>query len=67
MPKKLTLKQRQFANEYIANRGNATKAVLKTYDTDNGPVFSVYLPHEQRGQSALALPSTFPFRTFDYE
>ena len=35
MPQKLTLKQRQFANEYIANRGNATKAVLKAYDTDN--------------------------------
>ena len=35
MPKKLTLKQRQFANEYIANRGNATKAVLKVYETDN--------------------------------
>ncbi len=35
MPKKLTLKQRQFANEYISNGGNATKAVLKTYDTDN--------------------------------
>jgi len=35
MTNKLTLKQRQFANEYIANRGNATKAVLKTYDTDN--------------------------------
>ena len=35
MQNKLTLKQRQFANEYIANRGNATKAVLKAYDTDN--------------------------------
>jgi len=35
MTNKLTLKQRQFANEYIANRGNATKAVLKAYDTDN--------------------------------
>ncbi len=34
MPKKLTLKQYQFANEYISNGGNATKAALVAYDTD---------------------------------
>ena len=34
MPKKLTLKQKTFAHEYISS-GNATKAVLVAYDTDS--------------------------------
>ncbi len=35
MVKKLSLKQKHFVHEYLANGGNATKAVLKAYDTDN--------------------------------
>lgn len=29
-----TLKQKQFAREYVANGGNATQAVLQTYNAD---------------------------------
>lgn len=36
-----TLKQQAFAKEYIANKGNGTQAILKTYDTDDEKTASV--------------------------
>jgi phage terminase small subunit len=33
MANRLTVKQRKFAKEYVANGGNATQAALKVYDT----------------------------------
>ena len=37
MSKRLTTKQKAFAEEYIRNGGNGTQAALKTYDTDDYP------------------------------
>ena len=35
MRKRLTRKQEKFAHKYIQNDGNATKAALEVYDTDD--------------------------------
>lgn len=35
MSKRLTTKQKAFAEEYIRNGGNGTQAALKTYETDD--------------------------------
>jgi len=35
MVKRLSLKQRNFVHEYVANGGNATKAALQAYDTNS--------------------------------
>ena len=35
MPRKLTTKQKAFAEEYIRNGGNGTQAALKTYETED--------------------------------
>lgn len=51
MTKKLTLKQEQFAHKYIQNGGNATKAALETYDTND------YNTGSQLGHKNLRLPA----------
>ena len=40
MAKRLTTKQKAFANEYIKNGGNGTQAALKVYDAKNESVAS---------------------------
>lgn len=37
-PQRLTVKQKLFAQEYVANRGNGTQAALKVYDVKNADV-----------------------------
>ena|SRR3990167_11355188 len=38
MPKQLSLKQKKFADEYIVNGGNATKAALSSYNVKDAIV-----------------------------
>lgn len=33
--KRITAKQKRFAKAFVKNKGNATQAVIETYDTDN--------------------------------
>jgi len=49
-PRRLTLKQRNFINEYLSNGGNATQAALASYDTN-------YETARVMGSENLAKPS----------
>ncbi len=46
---KLSHKEKSFAKEFVANRGNGTQAVLATYDTDDEKSASV-IAHQNLGK-----------------
>jgi phage terminase small subunit len=50
MRKTPTFKQKLFAQEYVASRGNGTKSALKVYDTKN------YMVAESIGSENLSKP-----------